>query len=110
MFGPLHQRVELLLASELELGLHVCLLAGAGLVQLELVAHPLCLEDPLGGHVARSEVTVLSLVLGLLPALACNKLLLNKTNYSMFGLAQNLERVVSNVCTGVRVNPSSMNN
>ena len=70
MFGPLHQRVELLLAGELELGLHVGLLAGAGLVQLELVAHPFGLEDPLCGHVARTEVTVLSLVLGLLPALA----------------------------------------
>ena len=73
MFGPLHQGVELLLPGELELGLHVGLLAGAGLVQLELVAHPLGLQDPLGGHVARTEVTVLSLVLGLLAALACIK-------------------------------------
>ena len=72
MFGPLDQGVELLLPGELELGLHVVLLAGAGLVQLELVADSLGLQDPLGGHVAWTEVTVLSLVLGLLAALACN--------------------------------------
>ena len=73
MFGPLHQGVELLLSGELELGLHVRFLAGPGLVQLELVADPLGLEDPLCGHVARPEVTVLSLVLGLLPTFACEK-------------------------------------
>ena len=73
MFGPLHQGVELLLPGELELGLLVGVLGG--LVQLELVADPLSLQDPLGGHVTRPEVTVFSLVLRLLAALACNKII-----------------------------------
>ena len=63
MFGPLHQGVELLLARELELCLYVGVHADAGLVQLELVAHPLGLQDPLGRHVSGSEVAVLGLVI-----------------------------------------------
>ena len=76
MFGPLHQGVELLLPGELELGLLVGLLGG--LVQVELVAHSLGLQDPLGGHFTRPDI-VLSLVLGLLAALACDKIIVKNS-------------------------------
>ena len=59
VLGPLHQGVELLLPGELELGLDVCVCPDPRLVQLELVAHALGLQDALGGHVARTQVAVL---------------------------------------------------